>query len=411
MASAWERKYYYSDLGKKVVLLPSLLLREEFKDIGYPMIFEGVLLLADVSGFTALAEKCIQQSGPERGAEEMVQTLNAYMGDILEQVLAFGGDILKFAGDAMLVLWRAAGPQLPTAINLALQCCRKVQKKYGTYDTHSGLKLHLKIGISAGMLSFMSVRGGDRQFFFVCSGALDEVVKAQKLSAAHEVVLSQTCWELCDQKRIRAKPLAGKGAVKVVGMRRLARREWKDAVVQLSSARGERHLKGTGLRRPTLRMCDDSELAARLEKYLSTAVLRKLREDVPLELCSELRPVTSLFVQLKFADRINAIELSSSLGDCSNTISGIISPHKGEINKTLLFDKGCTFLCVFGFPGEKLAHEITHALECAMQIFHMTSMGLRKLQLVSVGVSSGAAFCGFTGHPERFEHTGRAPLS
>ncbi|XP_025000808.2 adenylate cyclase type 10-like [Gallus gallus] len=261
------------------------------------------------------------------------------------------------------------------------------------------------------MLSFMSVRGGDRQFFFVCSGALDEVVKAQKLSAAHEVVLSQTCWELCDQKRIRAKPLAGKGAVKVVGMRRLARREWKDAVVQLSSARGERHLKGTGLRRPTLRMCDDSELAARLEKYLSTAVLRKLREDMPLELCSELRPVTSLFVQLKFADRINAIELSSSLGDCSNTISGIISPHKGEINKTLLFDKGCTFLCVFGFPGEKLAHEITHALECAMQIFHMTSMGLRKLQLVSVGVSSGAAFCGFTGHPERFEHTGRAPLS
>eukprot|EP00076_Gallus_gallus_P035371 XP_025000909.1 adenylate cyclase type 10-like [Gallus gallus] len=103
-----------------------------------------------------------------------------------------------------------------------------------------------RLGISAGMLSFMSVRGGDRQFFFVCSGALDEVVKAQKLSAAHEVVLSQTCWELCDQKRIRAKPLAGKGAVKVVGMRRLARREWKDAVVQLSSARGERHLKGTG---------------------------------------------------------------------------------------------------------------------------------------------------------------------
>jgi len=34
--------------------------------------------------------------------------------------------------------------------------------------------------------------------------------------------------------------------LQVVGMRRLARREWKDAVVQLSSARGERHLKGTG---------------------------------------------------------------------------------------------------------------------------------------------------------------------
>ncbi|XP_019466423.1 adenylate cyclase type 10-like [Meleagris gallopavo] len=59
---------------------------------------EGVLLLADVSGFTALAEKCVQQNGPERGAEELAHALNTYMGDILEVVLDFGGDILKFAG-------------------------------------------------------------------------------------------------------------------------------------------------------------------------------------------------------------------------------------------------------------------------------------------------------------------------
>lgn len=50
-------------------------------------------------------------------------------------------------GDAVLVLWRATQPQLPTAITLALQCCRKIQKKYGTRDTHVGLRLHLKIGM------------------------------------------------------------------------------------------------------------------------------------------------------------------------------------------------------------------------------------------------------------------------
>lgn len=85
--------------------------------------------------------------------------------------------------------------------------------------------------------------------------------------------------------------------------------------------------------------CGPREAPGRAGWQSCCALLLQLREDVPLELCSELRPVTSLFVQLKFADRINAIELSSSLGDCSNTISGIISPHKGEINKTLLFDK------------------------------------------------------------------------
>lgn len=59
------------------------------------------------------------------------------------------------AGDAVLVLWRAAPPQMPMAINVALQCAWKIQKKYGTHDTHMGLKLHLKIGMdgSAPVLS------------------------------------------------------------------------------------------------------------------------------------------------------------------------------------------------------------------------------------------------------------------
>lgn len=57
MASAWERKCYYSGLGKKVVFLPNLLLCEEFtKDTGYLQSLEGVLLLADVSGGLGMAE-------------------------------------------------------------------------------------------------------------------------------------------------------------------------------------------------------------------------------------------------------------------------------------------------------------------------------------------------------------------
>ena len=69
------------------------------------------------------------------------------------------------------------------------------------------------------------------------------------------------------------------------------------------------------------------------------ALLLQLYQNVPLELCSELRPVTSLFVQLQFADKISTVELSSSLSNSSSMISEIISPHKGEINKSLLFDK------------------------------------------------------------------------
>ncbi|XP_072216513.1 adenylate cyclase type 10-like [Excalfactoria chinensis] len=405
MASAWERKWLYSDLGKKVVFLPSLLLHREFTSTGLPRMLEGVLLLADVSGFTALAHKCFIRNGPERGSEKLAEALNDYMGYILEEILAFGGDVLKFAGDAVLVLWRASGPELPVAINLALQCCRKIQKNYGSHDTYLGHKLHLRIGISAGILSFTSVRGGDRQFFFICNWTLDDVIEAQGLSANHQVMLSHTCWKMCEQQRIRARPLAGDRAMKVVGMRRLDHQEYIDAVLRLSESRGERRLEGTGLRRPSLVMSIDSEAEKWLEKHLSTAVLRKLSEGVPLELFSELRPVTSLFIQMKFADNITMLELSKTLSNSSKMISEIIMPHKGEINKTLLFDKGCTVLCVFGFSGAKLAYESTHALQCALRIFHKASTSLRNLRLVSAAVSSGMAFCGLTGHPERFEYT------
>ncbi|XP_032297394.1 adenylate cyclase type 10-like [Coturnix japonica] len=52
-----------------------------------------------------------------------------------------------------------------------------------------------------------------------------------------------------------------------------------------------------------------------------------------------------------------------------------------------------------------MADESAHALQCALQIFHKASTSLRNLRQVSTAVSSGIAFCGFTGHPERFEHT------
>ena len=48
--------------------------------------------------------------------------------------------------------------------------------------------------------------------------------------------------------------------------------------------------------------------------------------------------------------------------------------------------------------------------DCSRAAAECTSLSLCARQ-VSVGVSSGTAFCGLTGHPERFEHTGRAPLS
>ncbi|XP_068538278.1 adenylate cyclase type 10-like [Anas acuta] len=139
------------------------------------------------------------------------------MSDFLEVVLDFGGDILKFGGDAVLVLWRASEAQLPQTISLVLQCCQQIQKKHGSRDTHLGQKLHLKIGISAGQMTILSAGDRYHQQYFVCSNALDEVMKAQNLAVKSEVIVSPTCWELCEQEQIQTRLFGRKRVLQVGG--------------------------------------------------------------------------------------------------------------------------------------------------------------------------------------------------
>jgi class 3 adenylate cyclase len=67
--------------------------------------FEGVVSFIDISGFTTLSEALAKTYGTE-GAEMLNKAISGYFARLIEIVFIFGGDILKFAGDAMLVMWR-----------------------------------------------------------------------------------------------------------------------------------------------------------------------------------------------------------------------------------------------------------------------------------------------------------------
>ncbi|OPJ72631.1 hypothetical protein AV530_008938 [Patagioenas fasciata monilis] len=131
----------------------------------------------------------------------------------------------------------------------------------------------------------------------------------------------------------------------------------------------------------------------------------KLDYRVPLAIFSELQPVSSLFLHLKYIGHFASVRLQEMLHTATRIILEVLCPHKGELNKVVLFDKGCTFLCVFGLSGEKLPHESIHALQSTIQIFQLCSTMLKDVEEVSVAVTSRSTFCGVTGHPERHEYT------
>jgi class 3 adenylate cyclase len=63
------------------------------------------VVLADISGFTTLAEK-LSKLPDGRGTEELSSKLNNYFGKMIDMIYEGGGDVVKFAGDALLVVWR-----------------------------------------------------------------------------------------------------------------------------------------------------------------------------------------------------------------------------------------------------------------------------------------------------------------
>src|SRR5205085_9792483 len=80
----------------------------------------AAVLFADISGFTALSER-LAANGAE-GVEELTRALNAYFGKLIDVITAHGGDVVKFAGDAMLAFWPVSEAELPRAARVVARC-------------------------------------------------------------------------------------------------------------------------------------------------------------------------------------------------------------------------------------------------------------------------------------------------
>ena len=101
---------------------------------------ETVVLFADISGFTMISEACASMG--VRGNEELAFCINRYMEGMVKSLGKYGGDIIKFVGDAMIVMWPVSsstaesseninnggeGDQRVTTVRKAIQCAWDIQ--------------------------------------------------------------------------------------------------------------------------------------------------------------------------------------------------------------------------------------------------------------------------------------------
>ena len=82
-----------------------------------------MVVWADISGFTNLSERCGAQG--RRGNETLAFCINRYMEGMVSCLNQYGGDIIKFVGDAMIVMWPPINKYSDTFVTDRLDCVRR----------------------------------------------------------------------------------------------------------------------------------------------------------------------------------------------------------------------------------------------------------------------------------------------
>jgi adenylate cyclase len=205
--------------------------REELLTREYADLRLGTFMFADVSGFTALSEKLQRATGIE-GAEIMTQIINDFFSTMLEILAKSDGQMLKFAGDALLTFFPVMGEDTDRAdlmvaskaIRTGLRMQRSMQEKFqpiqhnmleklfGEHD----LELKMSIGIASGYL-FEALVGNASQRDHMIMGELPGMAdSAEEAGVRDDVIITADLAEaLHDHFTIQPAPV-GEGFFQVV---------------------------------------------------------------------------------------------------------------------------------------------------------------------------------------------------
>jgi len=331
----------------------------------------GAVLFADISGFTPLAERLAGRGG--RGAEELTEILNLVFGHLITSIDRHGGEVLKFAGDALLAVWEDGAQDSDTAAATlrAAACGLELHGVARAAAAEAGVELTLRIGIGAGPLELLYVVGdGDRRECLATGSPLDQMAVAEHQARVGDTVLSPQAWAGVAAQAM-GQPL-GEGCVRV--------RE---------------------VREPPPRARSRRESEQPQAQALSPFVSRAVRERVAAgqsDWLSELRRVTVLFLCLQMGEG----EMLASTQAAFERITEVFHRYQATVDKLSVDDKGLIALVALGLPPLSHPDDPERAVMAALELrAALAAQG----QGCRIGVATGRVFCGVVGSALRREYT------
>lgn len=328
----------------------------------------AAVLFVDISGFTALTEQFAAR-GPS-GAEDISAVLNDFYGQWIKIIKMYGGDIIKFAGDGLLVIWE--NENLEEATLRAAQTALEARKKLENFRVEDRA-LSTRIALAAGQLALTGLGGVFNRWEVVVTGdAIDQVGKAQTPLKPGQIIASPEAWE-------KLKMHASGDSV-------------QDGYVLLNSISSK--VKQEAQHFFNL---EENSIPA-LRSYIPGAIAKRI-DAGQSDWLAELRRVTTLFINIPEMTRGTDRDLAQKL---AQILQSAIYRYEGSVNKIAVDEKGVSLLAAFGLPPFSHEDDPLRGVLAAQDIITtITELGFNCY----IGVATGRIFCGVIGNETRREYT------
>ncbi|HEX6269368.1 MAG TPA: AAA family ATPase [Anaerolineales bacterium] len=348
----------------------------------------AALLFADISGFTLLTER-LAEKGPT-GVEALARILNKYFGQLIDIIYDYGGDVVKFAGDAVIAVWPIVS-DLGTTDSIsradhwqwtmrAAECAIEIRERLTNYKAEDA-NLYLKLAVSAGKLSTAHVGGVFNRWEFLITGnPLIELGIANNLAKAGEILVTPSAWKLI-RNDCYAQPIEF---------------ELKETIAQGGRLDGLNKPSSIFASNQKVLIPAGAEIS--LRAYIPGAIINRLSAGQSSWI-AELRRVSVLFINLPDLNQETGLEYAQSI---ARLIQRSVYRYEGSINKINVDDKGITIVAALGLPPFSHEDDPARAVQSALIIRkELTNLNVRSY----IGVTTGRIFCGSIGNASRREYT------
>jgi class 3 adenylate cyclase len=327
--------------------------------------FNGICLVVDISGFTKLSgEYCLMGKA---GIDQLQLATNGYMGRLVEIVYEYGGDIVKFAGDALICVFlntvatrrrpnllqrmtssnsefsdtnslesstcfdskdaisyvtpsnvQSATPVTSATVFSALLCAEKLR-------TIQSANLSVHVGMSCGELCFGVLGGYQNRWECLVSGScIQEVSACLDDAASMQVVMTRSCAEILidvadpvytDGLSATVEIITDKGPC---GCRVIRLPSGNFRVDDPTSASGSRFsLPAPAQPLPSNASFLDNSVLPLLKQFVPLPIADNLITTRNLNYLAEIREVTTMFMKVWFYLPSALVSVADTVAFCA----------------------------------------------------------------------------------------------